>query len=132
VSMVAAALEPRVGDGRFRRGDAEAEAFLQVEMGGVGVVVVVADREVLAGVEQEVAAAHAHNRGALHARGPDERSAEDRAQVVEQRVAAVSVSLLRVTSVDAFADGRGGFFGSLYAVCLRVGRSLCSHSVTVR
>ena len=42
----------------------------EVEVDGVGVVAVVADREVLAGLEQEVAAALADDDGALHARAP--------------------------------------------------------------
>ena len=48
--------------GRLGRRDAEAEALLEVEVDEVGVVVVVADREVLAGLEQEVAAAQATRR----------------------------------------------------------------------
>ena len=50
---------------------------------------VVSDRQVLADVEHEVAAALADHDRALHAGRPDERSADDLAQVVEQRVAAV-------------------------------------------
>ena len=46
-------------------------------MDGVGVVVVVADREVLAGLEEEVAAAQAEHDRALDARRPDDRAAED-------------------------------------------------------
>ena len=49
----------------------------------------VADREVLARDELEVAAAQAEHDGAVDAGRPHDRAAEDLAQVVEQRVAAV-------------------------------------------
>ncbi len=55
------------GDRCLGGGDAEAEALLQVEVHCVGVVVLVADREVLAGLEEEVAAAHAEHHGAPQA-----------------------------------------------------------------
>ena len=58
-------------------------------MDGVGVVVVVADGEILAGVEEEVASALADDDGAVDAGRPDDRAAEDLAQMVEQGVAAV-------------------------------------------
>ena len=56
--------------GRLRRGDAEGEALLEVEVDELGVVVVVADREVLAGLEQEVAAAQGHDDRAAARRAP--------------------------------------------------------------
>ena len=49
----------------------------------------VADRQILAGLEVEVAAAHAQHDRAAHARRPHDRALDDVAQVVEQRVAAV-------------------------------------------
>ena len=55
----------------------------------LGVVGLVADRHVLAGLEGEVAAAHAHDDRSVDARRPDDRPLDDVAQVVEQRVAAV-------------------------------------------
>src|SRR5215207_3173524 len=63
--------------GRLRRRDAEAEALLEVEVDEVGVVMVVADREVLAGLEQEVAAAQGHDDRAAHARRPHDRAAAE-------------------------------------------------------
>ncbi len=60
----------RQGDGRLRRGHAEAERLLDVEVHDVGVVAVVADRQVLAALEQEVAAAQRDDDGAGHARAP--------------------------------------------------------------
>src|SRR3954447_25473377 len=78
------------GARRLRRRDPEAEALLEVEVDVVGVVVVVADREVLPGLEQEVPAAQRHHDRAAHARRPDDRAArEDLLEVIEERVAAV-------------------------------------------
>ena len=69
-------VQPRAQEaGRLGRRDAEAEALLQVEVDGFGVVVVVADREVLAGLEQEVAAAQADDDRAAHAGRPHDRAA---------------------------------------------------------
>src|SRR6185437_1094447 len=76
-------------DCRLRRGDVEAEALLQVEANLVGVVVQVSDGEVLAGLEEEVVAAHADHDGALQTRRPDQLALDDLAQVLEQRIAAV-------------------------------------------
>src|SRR6202042_3836733 len=76
-------------DRGFRRRDVEAEALLQIQLHGLGVVPFVADRNVLAGFEHEVAATEADHDRASHARGPDDRALEDLAQVLEQRVAAV-------------------------------------------
>src|SRR4051812_7537183 len=81
------------GDGGLRRDGAEREALHQVERDALGVVALVAHREVLARLEQEVAAALAEHDRALHARRPHERAAGDLAQVVEQRVAAVLAGL---------------------------------------
>ena len=49
----------------------------------------VTDRDVLPGLEQEVAAAEADHDRATDARGPDDRALEDLPQMLEQRVAAV-------------------------------------------
>ena len=65
----------------------------EVELDGAGVVALVADREILADVEQEVAATLADHDRALHAGRPHERPADDLAQVVEERVAAVLAGL---------------------------------------
>ena len=56
----------------------------------LAVVRVVADREVLPGLEDEVSAAQADDDRALDARRPDDRAVEDLAQVLEQRVAAAA------------------------------------------
>jgi hypothetical protein len=45
----------------LRRRDAEGEALHEIQVDGVGVVAVVADREILTGVEEEVAAALAQD-----------------------------------------------------------------------
>ena len=67
----------------------EAEALLQVQPHRLAVVAVVADRQVLARLEQEVATPPAQNQRAADARGPHDRTLEDRAQVLEQWVAAL-------------------------------------------
>ena len=82
---------PSVGQGDARIGfdDAEGEAFLEVEAHGVGVMLAVSDGQVLADVEEEVAAALAQYDGAVQAWGPGDRAVEDPLEVVEQGVAAV-------------------------------------------
>ena len=52
-------------------------------------MVAVADRQVLARLEEEVAAAQAEDDRAFDPGRPDDRAREDLRQVVEQRVAAV-------------------------------------------
>jgi hypothetical protein len=47
------------GHGRLRGDDAEAEAFLQIEIDALCVMALVADGDVLARLEEKVAAAHA-------------------------------------------------------------------------
>src|SRR5438067_13231364 len=74
---------------RLRRGHVKAEALLEIQPHHVAVVRVVADREVLARLEEKVAAAQAEHDRSLHAGRPDDRALEDLAKVVEERVAAV-------------------------------------------
>ena len=76
-------------DGRFRRGLEEGKALLEVEVYVVGVVMVVAEGQVLADLEHEVAAPEAQDHRALHARGPHDLTAEDLADVVEDDQSAV-------------------------------------------
>ena len=64
----------------------EAEALLDVQPHDVGIVVQVADGEILAAVEDEVAATEAQHDTAVHAGRPHQWPAEDLAQVVEQQV----------------------------------------------
>jgi len=52
-------------------------------MHAFGVVVAVAEAEVLPGLEEEVAPAQAEHDGALYSGCPHDRAAEDLAQVVE-------------------------------------------------
>ena len=68
---------------------AEREALLEVEVHVLVVVVRVADRDVLAALEDEVAAAEADDEAVLSARAPHDRSAEDAPHVVEDGIAAV-------------------------------------------
>src|SRR5262245_8106226 len=72
----------------LRRDDPEAEALAQVERDGLRIVVLVADGDVLAGVEEEVAPSHAHDGSSFDPRSPDERAAEDLPQMVEEGVTA--------------------------------------------
>src|ERR1700749_552987 len=74
------------GGRRLGGGDDEGGALLGVEVDRFGVVVAVADREVLAGLEEEVAPAEAEDDAAADAGRPDDRAVEDLRQVVEQRV----------------------------------------------
>ncbi len=67
----------------------EAEALLEVELDRVRVVARVADRQVLTGIEEKIAAAEAEDRTALHRGRPDDRPAEYLAEALEQRVSAV-------------------------------------------
>ena len=60
----------RQRDRRLRSRGQEAEALLQIQMDGLGVVVVVADRQVLSGLEPEVAAAQARRRQRRSRREP--------------------------------------------------------------
>src|SRR5947209_13411862 len=71
------------------RDDAEAEALLQIQPDDVGIVRVVADREVLAGFEQEVASPEADNHRTPGAGSPHEWTLDDPAQVIEQQIPAV-------------------------------------------
>src|SRR4051795_3658227 len=78
------------GARRLGRVDVEGEGLLEVERDGVGIVVGVADREVLARFEPEVAAAQGDDDRAAHAGGPGDRAAlEALAQVVEEQDADV-------------------------------------------
>ena len=69
--------------------DPEAEALLEVERHGFGVVRRVADRDVLSGLEDEVPAPQAEHDAALDSRRPHQGAAQDLAEVVEEQVAAV-------------------------------------------
>src|SRR3954447_19138504 len=80
-------------DGSLGSRDAEAEALLQVEPGGVGVVALVSNREILAGLEEEVASPHAHHGTTRNGGGPDDRAAPDLPQVLHQRIPAVLAGL---------------------------------------
>jgi O-acetylserine/cysteine efflux transporter len=71
---------------RLRCGDVEAEALLQVQPDDIAVVGVIADRQVLARLEDEVAASLADHDRTLDPGRPDDRTLEDLPQVLEQRV----------------------------------------------
>src|SRR3954469_14912574 len=79
----------RERDRRLRRRHPEREALLEIEVDRVLVVGAVADRQVLAGLQEEVAAAHADEHGAFDPGRAYERAAGDLDQVLEHRVAAV-------------------------------------------
>lgn len=72
-----------------RFGDAEAEAFLQIECHLLGVVAGIADGEVLPDVQEEVAAPLAGYQSTVETGRPDEVSAEDVAEMLLQRIAPV-------------------------------------------
>src|SRR3954466_10594044 len=64
-------------DRRLGRRDAEAEALDEVQLDVLGVVAVIADRDVLAALEEKVPAAQAEYDAAVDAGRPHERPVED-------------------------------------------------------
>src|SRR5439155_27195011 len=84
----------------------EGEALLQIEPDGVGGVAAVADREVLAAHEVEVAPPLADDDGAVDGPGPHDGTAEHEADVLEDRIAAV-LGGLDHACVAARAEGDG-------------------------
>ncbi len=81
---------PAQGDGGLARVDAEGEGLLEVEPDRVGVVGEVADGDVLAEEELEVAAAGGEEEGAFQGGGPDDVAVEEAGQVVVDGVAVVA------------------------------------------
>src|SRR5208283_2756315 len=73
----------------FWRPDTEAKALLQIEVDAVGVVMAVAEGQVLARLEEEIATAEANHHGAGDTRSPDDRTAQYLTEVVEHDEAAV-------------------------------------------
>src|SRR5260370_37626305 len=77
-------LEP---DRRFRGGDAQDEALLQVQVDRFGVVVVVADRQVLAHLQEEVVAPLAEHDAAADSWRPHDRALQHLAEMVDHQAA---------------------------------------------
>lgn len=98
-------------DGRLRRQQPEGEAFLDIEPHCLSIVVEIADGEILADGEFEIAAAHRQHHCTVKPGGPDQRSVDDVAHVFKHWIAATrglgqaGISMLgerhRVRAADA-------------------------------
>src|SRR5580692_1644399 len=93
------------GHGGVRLDHPEAEALLDVEPDDVGVVIEIADGEVLPTIELEVTAAQAEHDATLDAGCPHQGSAEDLAQMIEKEMAAI-LGALDDHGVDVWAEGQ--------------------------
>src|SRR5438034_9596170 len=79
----------RQGYAGLGRVDQERQGFLEVQLHGVGVVSEVADRQVLAEPQLEVAAASGEQESAVDGGGPDDLPVDDAGQVLADRIAVI-------------------------------------------
>src|SRR5271156_1765869 len=70
----------------FRCGYVETERLFEVEADHLVVVGVIADRQILAAIEHEIASSQAEDDRASHAGRPHDRTFEDLAEVLKKRV----------------------------------------------